>query len=313
MAQASWTAEDVPDLTGKVAVVTGANSGLGWWTTAGLAAKGAQVVMACRNQAKAEAAAEQIRAKLPGADLEFMPLDLANLDSVAAFAEAFKKEHDRLDILCNNAGVMFAPRGVTADGFEVHIGSNHLGHFALTGRLIELVMATPGSRVVTVASEYSHLGHIRLDDINMTRAFARSDAYANSKLANLMTSGELGRRLEKAGSGTVSAAAHPGYSATNLQAAGVDTGTPDALARFGKAMMVWGNRYVAQTADRGALPSLMAATMPGVKNGDYFGPTALFGLRGDPGPAAKPGRAKDREVARKLWALSEQMTGVSYL
>lgn len=312
MAQAGWDTRDMPDLTGKVAVVTGANSGLGWHTTAALAAKGAHVVMACRNPAKTAEAMAQIQAAHPGANLEHIPLELGDLSSIAAFAETFRSHHHRLDILCSNAGVMFAPRGTTVDGFEIHFGTNHLGHFALTGRLMDVLLATPQSRVVTVASEYARVGRIQLDDLNATRRYARSAAYANVKLANLMTALELQRRLEAKGSGTISVASHPGLSATNLQSTGVGMGTPDALARFGAWTMRYLNKWVSQSAAMGALPSLMAATGSQVKGGDYYGPNQLWGLKGHPHHAPKPRQALDRDVAARLWAASEEMTGVTF-
>jgi NAD(P)-dependent dehydrogenase (short-subunit alcohol dehydrogenase family) len=309
---ARWDTQGMPDLTGKVAVVTGANSGLGLETTTALAAKGAHVVMACRNAGKAEAAMAEVRRRQPGAKLEFMPLDLGDLASVAAFADEFRGRHKRLDLLVNNAGVMFSPRGETADGFETHMGTNHLGHFALTGRLLDVVRAAPDSRIVVVASEFARLGRIPLDDLNSRRRYARMPAYANAKLANLMFALELQRRLEKSGSGTIAVASHPGYSATNLQTAGVSMGDPDALARFGEWSMRYLNRWVAQSAAMGALPSLLAATAPSVKGGDYYGPEHLFGLRGYPVHASKPPQARNEAVAARLWALSEELTGVRY-
>jgi NAD(P)-dependent dehydrogenase (short-subunit alcohol dehydrogenase family) len=312
MAQTRWDTSRMPDLSGKTAVVTGANSGLGWHTTAALAGKGAHVVLACRNPEKTAAAMAEIRRLHPNASLEHIPLDLADLASVAAFADAYRTRHRRLDILCNNAGLMFAPRGTTKDGFETHFGTNHLGHFALTGRLMDMVLATPQSRVVTVASEFARLGRIRLDDLNGERRYSRVWAYANAKLANLMTALELQRRLERTGAQTISVAAHPGYSATNLQSAGVGMGRPDALARFGDWSMRYLNRWVAQSAAMGALPSLLAASDPDVKGGDYYGPDKLGGLRGYPHHAPKPPQSKDAQVAAGLWAASEEMTGVSF-
>lgn len=312
MAEPRWDTSRMPNLSGRTAVVTGANSGLGLHTATALAAKGAHVVMACRNPDKTAAAIAAIRGLHPGATLEHIPLDLADLSSVAAFAEAYRRSRTRLDILCNNAGVMFAPRGVTKDGFETHFGTNHLGHFALTGRLMDMVLATPGSRVVTVASEFARLGRIRLDDLNMRGGYSRVWAYANAKLANLMFAIELQRRLDKRGATTISAAAHPGYSATNLQSAGVGMGTPDTLARFGDWSMKYLNRWVAQDAAVGALPTLLAATEPSVKGGDYYGPEHFFGLRGYPARAPKPPQSKDPRVAAELWPLSEQMTGVTF-
>lgn len=312
MAQARWDTRDMPDLTGKVAVVSGANSGLGLHTASALAAKGAHVVMACRDGGKAGSAMAQIRGETPKAGLEFLPLNLASLASVKRFGEAFAGRHKRLDILCNNAGVMFAPRGTTEDGFETHFGTNHLGHFALTGALMEPLMATPGARVVTVASEFARLGAIALDDLNGEKRFSRMAAYANAKLANLIFALELQRRLEAKGASLISAAAHPGYSATNLQAAGVQMGEPDALARFGDWSMKLLNRSIAQSAAMGALPTLRAATAPDVKGGDYYGPELFFGQRGYPVRAGRPPQANNLRVAKRLWEISEDMTGATF-
>lgn len=300
----------MPDLTGKTAVVTGANSGLGWYTTEALAAHGAHVVMACRNAEKADAAKARIAARHPKASLEIMALDLSDLASVKTFAEGVRAKHKKLDLLINNAGVMFAPRGTTKDGFETHFGSNHLGHFALTGHLIGVLTKTAGSRVVTVSSDFAWFGRINLNDLNAERRFSRVWAYANVKLANLMCAMELQRRLEAKGAKTISVAAHPGYSATNLQSAGVGIGDPDALARFGDWSMRYLNRWVAQDAAMGALPSLLAATGQDVKGGDYYGPQ--WGLRGYPHHAPRPPQSKSLETAARLWAASEEMTGVSF-
>jgi protochlorophyllide reductase len=302
----------MPDLSGKTAIVTGANSGLGWHTAEALAAKGAHVVMACRNAEKADAAKARIAARHPKVSLEVIPLDLADLASVKAFADTYRRRHKKLDLLINNAGVMFAPRGKTADGFEVHFGSNHLGHFALTGHLIDMLEKTAGSRVVTLASEFARLGRINLDDLNAERRYSRMSAYGNAKLANLMTALELQRRLEAKGSKTISVASHPGLSATNLQSTGVGMGDPDALARFGDWTMRYMNRWFAQSAEMGALPTLLAATGPDVKGGDYYGPDHPVGWKGYPGHAPKPRQSKDPGVAAQLWAASEQMTGVNF-
>lgn len=312
MAQARWDTRDMPTLTGKVAVVTGANSGLGWHIAAGLAGRGAHVVMACRNADKARAAMAEIQAAAPKASLEFLPLNLADLASVKAFAGEYRARHKTLDLLCNNAGVMFSPRGTTADGFETQFGTNHLGHFALTGQLLDLLLATPGSRVVVQASEFARLGRIRLDDLNARNRYSRVAAYANAKLANLMFMLELQRRLAAKGAGTISVGAHPGYSATNLQSAGVQMGEPDALARFGDWSMRILNRTIAQTAAMGALPALRAATAADVKGGDYYGPEHLQGLRGYPVHASKPAQARNLNVAKRLWEQSEEMTGVTF-
>lgn len=308
-----WTVDDMPDLAGKTAVVTGANSGLGLETAAALATKGAHVVMACRNQAKAKAAVDEITTRTPDASLEVIPLDLSRLDSVDAFASAFKAAHPKLDILANNAGVMFCPRGTTADGFEAHFGTNHLGHFALTGRLMDVIAATPGARVVTLSSEFAQFGKINLGDLNMERSFSRMRAYANSKLANQSFALELDRRLKKAGASAISVGAHPGYSATNLQSAGLSEGEPDLWARANTGFMVFTNAAVAQSAAMGALPTLRGATAPDVEGGDYYGPRGPFNLRGYPGRCRKLPRAKDEATAAALWDKSQEMTGVAYL
>ena len=312
MAKPRWDTSRMPDLKGKTAVVTGANSGLGFHTAAALAGKGAHVVMACRDAEKANAAIAQIRSRHPGATLEYIPLDLADLSSVKAFADSYRRAQTRLDILCNNAGVMFAPKGQTKDGFEIHFGANHLGHFALTGRLMDMVLATPDSRVVTIASEYARLGRIDFANLNGERRYDRQAAYANVKLANLMTAIEMQRRLEAKGVRTISVAAHPGLSATNLQSAGVSMGDPDALARFAKWLMRHMNRWVSQSAAMGALPTLRAATDAEVKGGEYYGPELLWGLRGYPHHAPIPRHAKDTAVAAELWRKSEEMTGVTF-
>lgn len=312
MAEPRWDTSRMPDLHGKVAIVTGANSGLGWETAAALAERGAHVVMACRDGDKAAEATARIRRRHCAAALEHIPLDLSDLSSVAAFADAFRRGHQRLDLLVNNAGVMFAPKGQTKDGFEVHLGTNHLGHFALTGRLIDLMLATPASRIVSVSSEYARLGRIDLEDLNGDRRYDRQSAYANAKLANLMTALELQRRLSKNGAQTISVAAHPGLSATNLQSAGVSMGDPDALARFAKWLMRHMNHWISQSAAMGALPTLRAATAPDVKGAEYYGPELLWGLRGYPRRAPIPRHAKDTTVAAELWRRSEEMTGVTF-
>ncbi len=306
-----WTTSDIPNLKGKLAVVTGANSGLGYYTAQELARKGAQVVLACRSREKTETALRDIRAVVPGAVLEFMPLDLSDLDSVRAFAQAFKAKHRRLDILCNNAGVMALPLGRTKQGFEMQIGTNHLGHFALTGQLLDVLRATPGARVVNVAS----LAHrwtrgLDLDDLNWEhKHYKKWDAYGKSKLANLLFTYELQRRLSKAGIGVISAAAHPGYSATNLQFAGPAM----EKSAFGKATMWLGNALLAQPGNMGALPTLYAASMPDVEAGGYYGPDGWRQLRGYPKRVGSSRTSRDEDTARRLWGLSEKLTGVQYL
>lgn len=305
----NWTLDDIPDLRGKFAVVTGANSGLGLHTASALAAKGARVVLACRDAAKADAAMQQIRAQVPAAQLEFLPLDLADLASVRRFADTLLQRETRLDLLCNNAGVMALPQRKTRDGFEMQVGTNHLGHFALTGLLLPLLQQTPGARVVTVSSLAHHLGRIRLDDLNWERGYSKWPAYGQSKLANLMFALELGRRLQKTASGTISVAAHPGYAATNLQFAGPAMEN----SALGKLGMKLGNAVFSQPAAAGAWPSLRAATAADVRSGEFYGPRGFQQLQGPPARCKTSRRAQDEAVAAQLWALSERLTGVSYL
>jgi NAD(P)-dependent dehydrogenase (short-subunit alcohol dehydrogenase family) len=306
--KAYWTENDIPDQHGRLAVITGANSGLGFHTSRALAAKGAQVVMACRNLEKGQAAADLIRKDNPGASLEVMALDLAKLASVQAFATAFKQTHSKLDLLINNAGVMALPHRKTADGVELQFGTNHLGHFTLTGLLMDLLLAAGLSRVVTVSSGLHTSGKIQFDDLNSEKSYSKWGAYSQSKLANLLFAYELQRRLERTGCQTISLAAHPGYAATNLQAAGPDM---EGNALQG-VMMKFGNRLFAQPASMGALPSLYAATAAGVRGCDYIGPGGFMALRGYPQKARSSSLSYDPQVSEKLWSISEQMTGVKY-
>lgn len=307
---ARWTAAQIPDLTGKVAVVTGANSGLGYYTARELARHGAHVVLACRTRAKTEAALAQMQAEGAGDRLEFMVLDLADLDSVRAFAQAFKVRHGRLDILCNNAGVMALPLTRTKQGFEMQLGTNHLGHFALTGLLLDVLNATPGSRVVNTASlAHTWTRALDLDDLNWERApYRKWDAYGKTKLANLLFTYELQRRLAKRGAAPLAVAAHPGYSATNLQ-----TSESRHSTGLDRLAMVIGNALFAQSAEMGALPQLYAATMPDVRGGEYFGPDGFGGNRGHPTRVRSNRASRDEAVAAKLWDASERLTGFSYL
>lgn len=304
-----WLASNMPPLQGKIAIVTGANSGLGLETTLGLAAAGATVVMACRNPAKAEPALAQLLQKLPQAQLHLMTLDLSDLASVKSFAAECAQRFSHIDLLCNNAGVMALPYQLTRDGFEMQIGTNHFGHFALTGLLLEQLRAAPAARIITVAS-VAHRGTkgFDLDDPHWQRnAYRRNEAYARSKLANLLFTFELSRRLKASGSTVLAAAAHPGYSATGI----VDAATAgSAIKRF---LAQLGNALIAQPADRGALPSLYAASMPDMQCGEYIGPHGFLQFRGWPTRVGSSVAARDTEKARGLWALSEQLTGVSYL
>jgi NAD(P)-dependent dehydrogenase (short-subunit alcohol dehydrogenase family) len=293
-----WTTEQMPDQRGRTAVVTGANSGLGLETARRLARKGARVVMACRNLEKGEAA----RRDVDGAELE--QLDLASLESVRAFAERFRASHEGLDLLINNAGVMAPPRQRTADGFELQFGTNHLGHFALTGLLIGAMEGREDARVVTLSSQAHRTGRIAFDNLGGDRHYFRWRAYGQSKLANLIFALELERRLSAAGSTIKSMAAHPGYAATNLQFA-----APPLADRL---FMKVGNVLLAQSDEMGALPPLYAATEPGLPGGTYAGPDGLGERAGHPKPVAPSGAARNEEVAKRLWAVSEQMTDVRY-
>ena len=301
---AKWTADQIPDQSGRTAVVTGANSGLGLITARELARAGAEVVMACRDTAKGEAARAEIAGAVPNAQATVSALDLGSLDGVRAFAERFRAEHDALDLLVNNAGVMAPPRQTTADGFELQFGTNHLGHFALTGRLLDLMRDRPDARVVTLSSGGHRIGRIPFDDLQRERHYGRWRAYGQSKLANLLFAFELDRRLRAAGSSVRSLAAHPGYAATNLQAA--------AAPRLDRVVMRVTNRLFAQSAEMGALPTLYAATYPGLEGGVYIGPDGLAEQRGYPEVVGTSSAARDEEVARRLWEVSEQLTGVRF-
>lgn len=305
-----WTPAEMPVLNGKVAIVTGANSGLGFHAALELSRAGAQVILACRSRDKAEVAVRQIRLAVPQAQPEFMALDLSDLDTVASFAERFKAAHSKLHILHNNAGVMALPLLRTRQGFEMQIGTNHLGHFALTGRLMERLLATPGARIVNTASlAHNWTRGLDLADLNWEhKRYWKWDAYGKSKLANLLFTYELQRRLSAAGAGLLSLAAHPGYAATQLQLAGPEM----EKSSLGRLVMQAGNALLAQSAERGAYPQLYAATMPEVRGGQYFGPHALGQSRGYPKRVGSNRASRDEDAARALWTASEQFTGVRF-
>lgn len=293
-----WIAANIPTLDGKLFLVTGANSGIGFEVARGLAGRGGAVVMACRDLEKGEAAAARIRDKNPRADLRVLALDLADLGSVRAFAEAFQAAHPRLDALINNAGVMATPYARTADGFELQFGVNHLGHFALTGLLLSLLQATPGSRVVTVSSYAHWFGRINFGDLQGEKFYYRWLAYTQSKLANLLFAFELQRRLARKGGNPISLAAHPGSTVTNLQK--------------NTRLFAFVNGVIGHSPAMSALPVLSAAARPGVTGGEYFGPGGFLGQRGYP-HLARPGPGSRNEaVARRLWQVSEELTGVRY-
>jgi NAD(P)-dependent dehydrogenase (short-subunit alcohol dehydrogenase family) len=297
-----WTAAEIPRQRGRLAIVTGANSGLGKSDAWELARAGATVIIACRNIDKGEQAAAQITRDVADADLRVEQLDLADLDSVRAFAERLPE--DRLDLLINNAGVMAPPRRLTADGFESQIGTNHLGHFALTGQLLGRLLAAPEPRVVTVSSGAHRMGRIRFDDLQGERHYFAWLAYGQSKLANLMFCFELQRRATEAETALKSMAAHPGYSATNLQFAAPRL--PDRI------VMSVTNKLLAQGAKMGALPTLYAATAPDLPGGSFVGPDGFLEGRGYPRVVTAAGRAYDEQAWRRLWEVSEQLTGVRY-
>jgi NAD(P)-dependent dehydrogenase (short-subunit alcohol dehydrogenase family) len=300
-----WSEKDIPDQSGRVAVVTGANSGIGYVTARELARRGARVVLACRSEARGSEAVRRLASEAPGAEVEVVRLDLGDLASVRRFAEGFS--YDRLDLLVNNAGVMALPYGTTADGFETQFGVNHLGHFALTGLLSPRILGTPGARVVTVSSTAHMMANIDINDLNSEHRYRRWTAYARSKTANLLFTHELSRRLAAHGSDVVAAAAHPGYAATNLQTAGPMMAGRKTSERF----MRLGNRYFAQSADTGALPTLYAATAPDVPPDSFTGPSIAM-WRGAPTPSRRAPWTLNDRAGERLWNASEQLTGVTY-
>ncbi len=303
-----WTAAHIPDQQGRVFIITGGNSGIGYEAARALAGKRAAIVLAVRSLEKGEQAAAAIRRETPQADVQVMALDLADLAAIEAFAGAFRARFDRLDVLINNAGVMAIPRRQTVDGFEMQFGTNHLGHFALTGHLLELLLATPGARVVTVSSNMHRQGKMAFDNLNVEAGYSRYGAYSRSKLANLLFAFELQRRLEASGAGAISVGCHPGYAATNLQNAGPEM-DGSAVSRI---MMQIANALFAQDAAMGALPTLYAATVPDVNGCDYIGPAGFMRTRGYPAKEQARETAYNAEDAARLWALSEAWTGVTY-
>jgi NAD(P)-dependent dehydrogenase (short-subunit alcohol dehydrogenase family) len=300
---AKWTATDIPDQTGRVAVITGANTGLGYETAAALAAHGAHVVLAVRNLDKGKDAATRIAATTPNADVALQELDLTSQESIHAAAEQLRSDYDRIDLLINNAGVMWTPKSTTKDGFELQFGTNHLGHFAFTGLLLDRLLPVAGSRIVTVSS----IGHrlradIHFDDLQWERSYDRVAAYGQSKLANLLFTYELQRRLAPHGT-TIAAAAHPGGSQTELS-----RNLPPLLRRIFTLV----EPLVSQDASRGALPQLRAATDPSAPGGQYYGPDGFGGMQGYPKVVPSSDKSHDADRQRRLWAVSEELTGVVY-
>jgi len=299
-----WTEESVPSQAGRTAVVTGANTGIGYEAARVLAAKGARVVLAVRNLDKGKDAAARISAATPGADVTVQSLDLSSLASVRAAAEELRAGHDKIDLLVNNAGVMYTPLTRTADGFELQFGTNHLGHFALTGLLLDRLTSGAGSRIVTISS----VGHrirakIHFDDLQWERGYSRVGAYGQSKLANLLFTYELQRRLAAAGSPTVALAAHPGGSNTELA-----RNLPASLVRISDLV----GPYLAQSPAMGALPTLRAATDPSAVGGQYYGPGGFQELRGNPVVVRSSTQSHDADLQRRLWTVSQELTGVTY-
>ena len=294
-----WDEGMMGDQSGKLAVVTGSNTGIGYYMARALASKGASVIMACRNSAKGEVARERILEEFPNSDVSVSVLDLADLSSVEEFASGFPTEGG-LDILINNAGVMIPPKSRTKDGFELQFGTNHLGHFALTGRLLPMLEKTEGSRVVTVSSIAHNPGFIDFEDLHGdSKRYNKWGFYSQSKIANLTFSLELGRRLERAGSGVSAIASHPGYSATDLQ----------RYSLFWRFL----NVFAAMSAKRGAEATLYAATEEGALDHPYWGPTGIIEMRGATGRARINRKAMDESTARRLWEVSEELTGVRFL
>jgi NAD(P)-dependent dehydrogenase (short-subunit alcohol dehydrogenase family) len=296
-----WTIADIPDQSGRTAVITGANTGLGFETAAALAATGAEVVLAVRNVDKGKEAARRIEQATEGASVAIQELDLTSLDSVRAAADQLRSRHDTIDLLINNAGVMWTPKSTTKDGFELQFGTNHLGHFAFTGLLLDRLLPVPGSRIVTVSS----LGHriraaIHFDDLQADRSYSRVGAYGQSKLANLMFTYELQRQLT--GRNTIAVAAHPGGSRSELT-----RNLPRPLTPVVTVL-----EPLFQGADMGALPTLRAAADPGVLGGQYYGPDGILEMRGYPKVVASSAQSHDVETQKRLWAVSEELTGVTY-
>jgi len=300
---AKWTTADIPDQTGRVAVITGSNTGLGFETAAALAAKGAHVVLAVRNLDKGKDAELLIKRRSPNADIALQELDLTSLDSVRAAAEQLRSDHERIDLLINNAGVMWTPKSNTKDGFELQFGTNHLGHFAFTGLLLDRLLPVAGSRIVTVSSiGHRILADIHFDDLQWEHSYNRVAAYGQAKLANLLFTYELQRRLAPHAT-TIAAAAHPGGSNTELTRNLPPWLQPALNGLFG---------LIAQDAAMGALPQLRAATDPTVVGGQYYGPDGFGQMRGYPKIVGSSKKSHDVERQRRLWTVSEELTGVTY-
>lgn len=308
-----WTAKDIPSQAGRTAVITGSNSGLGYFTALELARAGASVTMAVRTPAKGEKARTELLALAPGADINVVELDVSSLASIKKFAESWQEKHtDGLDLLINNAGVMAIPRLVTVDGFEMQLGTNHLGHFALTGQLLPALSLRSGSRVINVSSTAHRAGTMDWDDLMGEKRYSPWRRYGQSKLANLLFTSELNTRVEQAGLNITSMAAHPGYAATNLASVAPDMKGTGAES-LERRLMDWGARTIAQPGDWGALPTLYAATVVDLPGNSFIGPDGFAAQTGYPHIAKRNKKAQNVEDARRLWSVSETLTGVSYL
>ncbi|RMH69051.1 MAG: SDR family NAD(P)-dependent oxidoreductase [Gemmatimonadetes bacterium] len=294
-----WTEQNIPDQTGRIVIVTGANTGIGFETARALAEKQAMVILACRNETKGQQAIDRIQQKYPQAVVQLMKLDLSRQQAVREFARQFQQRYDRLDLLINNAGVMVPPYTKTEDGFELQFGTNHLGHFALTGLLLDRLLQTAGSRVVTVSSMAHKTGNINFNDLHWEkRPYNAWQAYSDSKIANLYFTYELQRKLHQHGAPTIATAAHPGWTATDLQR---HSGVFHFL-----------NGFFAQTPPQGALPTLRAAVDDTAIGGEYYGPSGFMEIKGYPKQVSSNTRSQNKEIAARLWAISEELTGVHY-
>ena len=299
MNQEKWDSSNIEDQKGRVIIVTGSSSGIGYEAARVLANKNAEVIIAVRNRQKGDSAVEKIKMQNKDANVQVMLLDLASFESVKKFAGEFKKNYTRLDLLINNAGVMMPPYSKTLDGFELQFGTNHLGHFVLTGQLIDLLKNTPDSRIVNVSSNAHKSGKINFEDLNWeNRKYKKWSSYGDSKIANIYFTYELGRRIDKIGKNPVVTAAHPGWTATDLQ------------RHIG--FMEFLNSFFAQNIAMGSLPTLYAAVAPNVKSGDYFGPSGFLEMKGYPRKVETNKLSKDEKIAAKLWDVSEELTGTKF-
>lgn len=292
-----WTAENIPDQSGKIIIITGANNGLGFVDAKELSGKGAQVIMACRNLEKANDAKEKILEKHPGASLDIMELNLADFDSIKKFAAGFSQKYQKLDVLINNAGVMMPPYQKTKQGFELQFGTNYLGHFMLTGLLLSKILKTPNSRIVNVSSALHNFGSMNFDDLNWEKSYNKIKAYGRSKLSNLLFTYELQRKLSATGKDTICLASHPGWATTNLQRT--------SFFRFF-------NWIFGQSPETGALPTLYAAVSPDAEGGKYYGPSGFMERSGAPKEVDSNKESKSLEEAKKLWDISVQLTGINF-